>query len=76
VRAAAPAALTELGQAIALARGPLVLVSNEIGQGVIPLGPEVRAFVDALGQVNQAAARSCARVTWMVAGLPVRIKGT
>jgi adenosylcobinamide kinase / adenosylcobinamide-phosphate guanylyltransferase len=76
VHDAAPAALAELAQAIAMARGPLVLVSNEIGQGVIPLGPEVRAFVDALGQVNQAAARSCARVTWMVAGLPVRVKGT
>jgi len=75
VRAAAPAALTELGQAIALARGPLVLVSNEIGQGVVPMGPDVRAFVDVLGQLNQAAAHRCARVTWMVAGLPVRIKG-
>jgi adenosylcobinamide kinase / adenosylcobinamide-phosphate guanylyltransferase len=75
MRDAAPALLAELAQAIAVARGPLVLVSNEIGQGVVPLGPDVRAFVDVLGQLNQAAARSCARVTWMVAGLPVRIKG-
>jgi len=55
--------------------GPLVLVSNEIGQGVIPLGPEVRAFVDALGRLNQQAAAACERVTLMVAGLPVAVKG-
>lgn len=73
--AAIQLAITELEQAIGSARGPLVLVSNEIGQGVIPLGPDVRVFVDALGQLNQLAARCCARVTWMVAGLPVRVKG-
>lgn len=75
MRDAAPAVLAELAQAIAIAQGPLVLVSNEIGQGVVPMGPDVRAFVDVLGQLNQAAAHRCARVTWMVAGLPVRIKG-
>lgn len=68
-------AMAELASAIADAPGPLVLVGNEIGQGVIPLGPQVRAFVDTLGQLNQAMARCCARVTWMVAGLPVRVKG-
>jgi adenosylcobinamide kinase / adenosylcobinamide-phosphate guanylyltransferase len=76
VRDAAPASLAELTHAIAIARGPLVLVSNEIGQGVIPLGPDVRAFVDALGQLNQAAARSCARITWIMAGLAQTVKET
>lgn len=56
------------------ADSPLVLVSNEIGLGVIPLGRETRAFVDALGQLNQAAAAACARVTLMAAGLPLTLK--
>jgi adenosylcobinamide kinase/adenosylcobinamide-phosphate guanylyltransferase len=54
--------------------GPLVLVGNEIGLGVIPLGREVRAFVDALGMLNQQAAAVCERVTLMVAGLPLVLK--
>ena len=61
-------------QAIERCPGPLVLVGNEIGLGVIPLGREVRAFVDALGQLNQQVAARCERVTLMVAGLPVTIK--
>jgi len=60
--------------AIAAAPGPVVLVGNEIGLGVIPMGHEVRAFVDALGRLNQQAAAVCARVTWMVAGLPLTLK--
>ncbi len=54
--------------------GPVVLVGNEIGLGVIPLGREVRAFVDALGVLNQQVAQACDRVTLMVAGLPVTVK--
>jgi len=61
-------------KAISSATGPLVLVGNEIGMGVIPLGGEVRAFVDALGMLNQQVARSCARVTLMAAGLPLTLK--
>lgn len=64
-----------LQRAVAAAPGPLVLVGNEIGMGVIPMGPSVRAFVDALGQLNQAMAQACERVTLMVAGLPLRVKG-
>jgi adenosylcobinamide kinase/adenosylcobinamide-phosphate guanylyltransferase len=52
----------------------VVLVGNEIGLGVIPLGREVRAFVDALGQLNQAVAAACGRVTFMAAGLPLTMK--
>ncbi len=68
----APVAM--LLEAIALAPGPVVLVGNEIGLGVIPLGREVRAFVDALGQLNQDVARVCERVTLMAAGLPLTMK--
>jgi len=56
------------------ARGPVVLVANEIGLGVIPMGGEVRAFVDALGRLNQEVAAVCERVTLMAAGLPLSLK--
>ncbi|MES2944009.1 MAG: bifunctional adenosylcobinamide kinase/adenosylcobinamide-phosphate guanylyltransferase [Pseudomonadota bacterium] len=62
--------------AISTAPGPVVLVGNEIGLGVIPMGREVRAFVDALGQLNQAVAAVCQRVSLMVAGLPLTLKDT
>jgi len=61
--------------AIQQAAGPVVLVGNEIGMGVIPMGREVRAFVDALGRLNQDVAAACERVTLMVAGLPLTLKG-
>lgn len=61
-------------EVIGAAPGPLVIVGNEIGLGVIPLGAQVRAFVDALGQINQEVARQCQRVTLMVAGLPLTVK--
>ncbi|MEY2952879.1 MAG: hypothetical protein RLZZ401_966 [Pseudomonadota bacterium] len=62
-------------EALTAAKGPVLLVSNEIGLGVIPLGAEVRAFVDALGRLNQDVAQLCTRVTLMAAGLPLRLKG-
>ncbi|WP_367065575.1 bifunctional adenosylcobinamide kinase/adenosylcobinamide-phosphate guanylyltransferase [Oryzisolibacter sp. LB2S] len=61
-------------EAIRQSSGPVVLVGNEIGLGVIPLGREVRAFVDALGGLNQQVAAACERVTLMAAGLPLTLK--
>jgi adenosylcobinamide kinase/adenosylcobinamide-phosphate guanylyltransferase len=69
-----PALLAQVAGAVGQAPGPLVLVSNEIGLGVVPLGREVRAFVDALGQLNQHTAAACARVTLMAAGQPLILK--
>jgi adenosylcobinamide kinase/adenosylcobinamide-phosphate guanylyltransferase len=60
--------------AMQAARGPLVLVGNEIGLGVIPMGREVRAFVAELGRLNQDVAAACDRVTLMAAGLPLTLK--
>lgn len=69
------AAGEELCATITAAPGPVVLVGNEIGLGVIPMGREVRAFVDALGRLNQQVAAACERVTLMAAGLPLTLKG-
>lgn len=71
-----PAQAAMLFRAIEAAPGPLVLVGNEIGLGVIPMGRETRVFVDALGRLNQDVARRCQRVTLMAAGLPLTLKGT
>lgn len=49
---------------------PVVFVSNEVGWGVVPLGREMRRFVDELGWLNQAVARRCAQLTLVVAGQP------
>ena len=62
--------------AIQKAAGPVVLVGNEVGLGVIPLGREVRAFVDALGCLNQEVADVCARVTLLAAGQSLVLKGS
>ena len=56
--------------------GPVVLVGNEIGLGVIPMGRQTRAFVDALGHLNQDVASVCARVVLMAAGLPLNLKNS
>ena len=67
-------ATSELLDALRDARGPVVLVGNEIGLGVIPMGRDVRAFVDALGRLNQDVAAVCDRVVFMAAGLPLTLK--
>ena len=61
--------------AIEKSHGPVVVVGNEIGLGVIPMGRETRVFVDELGRLNQEVAAVCARVTFMTAGLPLTVKG-
>ncbi len=50
--------------------GPVVLVSNEIGMGVIPLGAGVRRVVDELGRLHQDVAQCCGHITLMAAGQP------
>lgn len=55
--------------------GPLILVSNEVGMGLVPGTPLGRGFRDAQGSLNQAVAAVCGRVEFMVAGLPMALKG-
>jgi adenosylcobinamide kinase/adenosylcobinamide-phosphate guanylyltransferase len=54
--------------------GEIVLVSNELGMGVVPMGKLSRLFVDEAGRLNQETAARCERVTWMAAGLPLTLK--
>jgi adenosylcobinamide kinase / adenosylcobinamide-phosphate guanylyltransferase len=56
--------------------GEIVLVSNEVGLGIVPLGELTRRFVDEAGRLHQALAASCERVLFVAAGLPLALKGT
>jgi adenosylcobinamide kinase / adenosylcobinamide-phosphate guanylyltransferase len=60
--------------ALGSCRSPVVLVSNEIGLGVLPMAREARACVDALGRLHQDLAAACSRVTLMVAGCELTVK--
>lgn len=55
-------------------RGALVLVSNEVGQGVVPENAMARAFVDHAGRLHQSLAARADAVVVLVAGLPQRLK--
>ncbi|AHL74997.1 adenosylcobinamide kinase [Stutzerimonas stutzeri] len=55
--------------------GRILLVSNETGMGVVPLGELSRRYVDEAGWLHQALAERCQRVVFTVAGLPMILKG-
>jgi adenosylcobinamide kinase/adenosylcobinamide-phosphate guanylyltransferase len=61
-------------EALLALQANVVLVSNEVGMSLVPMDPLGRAFRDALGRVNQAAAAACAEVYFVVAGLPLQMK--
>jgi adenosylcobinamide kinase / adenosylcobinamide-phosphate guanylyltransferase len=56
------------------ARGSVVLVSNEVGGGIVPMAPIARRFQSEQGWLNQAVASVCEHVTLVVAGIPMTIK--
>ncbi|GEO14000.1 bifunctional adenosylcobinamide kinase/adenosylcobinamide-phosphate guanylyltransferase [Microvirga aerophila] len=64
----------QLAQAIGDAAGPLILVSNEVGQGIVPATPLGRVFRDAQGRLNQQLATVCDAVVFVAAGCPVLLK--
>jgi adenosylcobinamide kinase/adenosylcobinamide-phosphate guanylyltransferase len=67
--------VSKLINALATAECPVILVSNEVGTGIVPENKLARQFRDDMGQVNQAVAHYANKVVWMVAGIPVSIKG-
>ncbi|HEY1890679.1 MAG TPA: bifunctional adenosylcobinamide kinase/adenosylcobinamide-phosphate guanylyltransferase [Steroidobacteraceae bacterium] len=54
--------------------GRVILVSNETGLGIMPMGEISRRFLDVAGELHQSLAAACDRVTLIVAGLPQRLK--
>lgn len=70
IETAVDALLAELRQE----RGPVVLVSNEVGLGVVPMNALARRFVDHAGRLHQRLAALADRVVLLVAGLPLVVK--
>jgi adenosylcobinamide kinase/adenosylcobinamide-phosphate guanylyltransferase len=66
--------ISRLVQAVQSADGPVIMVSNEVGTGIVPENQLARVYRDLVGSVNQAVARHVDRVVWVVAGIPVDIK--
>jgi adenosylcobinamide kinase/adenosylcobinamide-phosphate guanylyltransferase len=65
-----------LVDAIRATPASLLLVSNEVGSGVVPAFKSGRLFRDLLGEMNQQVARVADRVVLLVAGIPIAIKGS
>ncbi len=63
-----------LGAALRMAAGPIVLVANEVGMGLVPETPLGRRFRDAAGRLNQQVAALADRVVFVAAGLPLMLK--
>jgi adenosylcobinamide kinase/adenosylcobinamide-phosphate guanylyltransferase len=68
-------AVDRLHRAVAAPPCPIILVSNEVGAGIVPENPMARRFRDLAGWCNQKIAAACRNVIWMVAGIAVPIKG-
>jgi adenosylcobinamide kinase/adenosylcobinamide-phosphate guanylyltransferase len=71
--AAEHAAIAEV-EALLTLRADIILVSNEVGMGLVPPYPLGRLFRDALGRVNQFVAGACGEVYVLFAGLPLQLK--
>lgn len=63
-------------EAVARRDGPTIVVSDEINLGVMPVEPATRAFIDLMGHAHQRMAGVADEVYFMVAGLPMAVKGS
>lgn len=63
-----------LARAVSTAPAAIVLVSNEVGAGIVPENRLARLYRDLSGWANQSLAAACGRVDWTVAGIPMTIK--
>jgi adenosylcobinamide kinase/adenosylcobinamide-phosphate guanylyltransferase len=68
------AEMARLEEALAARKGPTVLVSNEVGLGIVPDNTLARRFRDLQGELNQRLAVQATRVVMMVAGIPIAVK--
>jgi len=68
------ARVDELVDTVAQLKTELVLVSNEVGQGIVPMGELTRKFVDESGRMHQKLAQVCEHVVFITAGLPQKLK--
>lgn len=64
-----------LTEALRQAKGPVILVSNETGSGIVPENALARKFRDEQGRLNQRVAEVCNAVILVIAGLPMTLKG-
>jgi adenosylcobinamide kinase / adenosylcobinamide-phosphate guanylyltransferase len=71
---AVAAEINELLHAIQQSQSHWIIVSNEVGLGLVPPYPLGRLYRDALGRANQQLAQAADHVTFMVAGLPLHVK--
>lgn len=67
-------AVSELCATLPTLPGRILLVSNEVGWGVVPANPLARLFADEQGRLNQRVAAVCDKVTLVAAGLPLELK--
>lgn len=68
------AATVALVRALGEAQGPVILVANEVGLGIVPDNALARRFRDVAGIINQAVAACVNEAVFMAAGLPMRLK--
>lgn len=67
--------ISELCSTLNMVDTPVVMVSNEVGMGIVPASAETRLFRDHAGRMNQDVASVCGRVVFTVAGIPMYLKG-
>ena len=70
-----PTEIAALQDALAARRGPVWLVANEVGLGIVPENALARRFRDEAGRLNQRLAVHATRVRFIAAGLPLALKG-
>jgi adenosylcobinamide kinase/adenosylcobinamide-phosphate guanylyltransferase len=68
------AEIIRLEQALAGRAGPVILVANEVGLGIVPDNALARRFRDVAGRLNQRLAQLADRVVLLVAGIPMQVK--
>lgn len=65
---------TSLVRTASEAEAAVILVTNEVGCGIVPENPLARKFRDEAGRLNQLAASAATEVFWMAFGIPLRLK--